>query len=306
MRRVSIVLSVLIAITVASPVRAWLTLGHHKLAVAATDLLPADVPAFVAEGAEVIGSVAEDPDFWKLRFTPQLRSTEGPEHFLDSEELDGMTLPTDRYEYIEALIRRGKDPARVGMLPYAIAEGIQKLSLAFAEYRCWPRDADIQQKILVYAGRLAHYAGDLEQPLHTTVDYDGRVDAAGKSPHSGIHFRVDGLIQDVPLTRSEAIGSCRVPVLEGDLLTAVMEQFEKSHTLVDRVYTLIPPPDKIANKNWHPSDVPEVKEFTAGRFCASAGFIAATIERAWRDSAAIEIPFWHREGKPRTYSCRPD
>lgn len=306
MRRVGIVLSVLIAITVASPVRAWLTLGHHKLAVAATDLLPADVPAFVAEGAEVIGSVAEDPDFWKQRFTPELRSAEGPEHFLDSEELDGMMLPPDRYEYTKVLVRQGKDPERVGMLPYAITEGIQKLTLAFAEYRCWPRDASIQEKILVYAGRLAHYAADLEQPLHTTVDYDGRVDAAGKSPHSGIHFRVDGLIQDVPLTRTEAIGSCRVPVLEGDLLTAVMGQFEKSYAQVDRVYRLIPPPGEVRNSDWHPSKMPEVKNFTAERFCASAGFIAATIERAWRDSAKVEIPFWHREGKPRTYACRPD
>lgn len=306
MRRVSILLSLLLAVMLSSPARAWLTVGHHELAVAATDLLSDDVPAFVSNGAEVIGAVAEDPDYWKMRDTPQLRAAEYPEHFLDFEELDGMPLPPDRYKYVAALIRRGKDPARVGTLPYAVAEGIQKLTLSFAEYRCWPRDPAIQQKILIYAGRLAHYAADLEQPLHTTVDYDGRVDATGRSPRSGIHFRVDELIQDVPLSKSEAIGSCSVPPLQGELLDAVMTQFQKSHALVDRVYSLIPPPGTVSNKDWHPDEIADVKAFTAERFCASAGFIAAAIDRAWHDSAGIELPLWQREGKPRTYACRPN
>src|SRR5437764_832460 len=48
-------------------------------------------------------------------------------------------------------------------------------------------------------GILAHYAGDICMPLHTTVDYDGRVTADGRSPHSGIHAKVDSLIEKLPL-----------------------------------------------------------------------------------------------------------
>jgi len=299
--------SQLLALTLAGsvPAVAWLTNGHHMVAVAATQLLPPEMPAFLRDGATVIGEVAEDPDYWKNRGTPELRDAERPEHFLDIEELQGVSLPPTRYEYLASLIREGKDPRSVGLLPYAILEGTQKLTLSFAEYRCWPHDESIRQKTLVYAGRLAHYAADLEQPLHTTVDYDGHVGPDGESPHSGIHFRTDALIGDVPLTRQEAIGSCTVPDLQGDLLQAIMNQFQRSHQLVDRVYDLIPPPSRVPNGAWHPAEDPAVKAFVQDRYCAAAGFIAAVFERAWRDSADIEIPQWQRGGKLRTFACGP-
>jgi hypothetical protein len=295
----------LILCFMAAPASAWLTVGHHKVAVAAETLLPDDMPEFFRAGAEVIGHVAEDPDYWKNSGTPALRAIESPEHFLDVEELHGKPLPPQRYAFLTSLIRQGLDPARVGMLPYAILEGTQKLTVAFAEYRCWPHDPIIREKILVYAGRLAHYAADLEQPLHTTVDYDGRAGAGGASPHTGIHFRVDALIGDVPLTRHEALGACTAPVLEGDLLGAIMTQFDTSHQLVDRVYELVPPPASVPNSQWHPADSPAVKEFVEDRYCAATGFVAAVFERAWRDSAQIELPEWQREGKTRTFACHP-
>src|SRR5581483_6890740 len=96
---------------------------------------------------------------------------EGPEHYLDSELLKDRPLPPTRYRFIALCAELNLDPSKVGLVPYAIAEGTERLAIAFAEHRKWPQNPYIQQKALVYAGRLAHYSCDLCMPLHTTIDH---------------------------------------------------------------------------------------------------------------------------------------
>lgn len=279
----------------------WHTDGHNRLARAAVARLPASVPAFFRQAAAVVGHTAEDPDLWKHDATPQLRGTETPEHFLDVEDLEGRGLAPQRWAFVDTLVRHRLDPQRVGMLPYAIVEGTQKLALTFAEHRQWPRDEAIRWKTLVYAGQLAHYAGDLAQPLHTTVHYDGRRREDGSSPHTGIHFLVDGLFTSVPFDPEEALAGLAPKAPRGDLLPAVMERFRGVHREVGRVYRL-EPDLRTLEQGGEPSR--ELVAFTHERFRDGTAFLAGLLLRAWRDSADIELPGWHDREQADTPRAR--
>jgi len=178
-----------------TPALAWNGSGHYRIAEAAVLALPDEGPGFFRWGAGTVAHTAIDPDVMKSRDTPQLGHQEYPEHFLDLELLNGESLPQLRYDFVTRCVSLERRPNQVGFVPYAVTEGTQRLSLAFAEYRCWPENPHVRSKALIYAGLLAHYAEDMVQPLHTTVHYDGRATEAGESPRSGIHRQVDSLFE---------------------------------------------------------------------------------------------------------------
>jgi hypothetical protein len=95
-------------------------------------------------------------------------------------------------------------------LPYAIAEWTERLSIAFAEHRKYPANPYIQNKCLVYAGFLAHYAQDLCMPLHTTIHHDGRANPDGSTPKTGIHPRVDSLVEKLDMQPAQLAANQRV------------------------------------------------------------------------------------------------
>ncbi|HVS02505.1 MAG TPA: hypothetical protein VMT16_07020 [Thermoanaerobaculia bacterium] len=291
MRAVASVLaacSALAAGLAAAPAVAWFTDGHAMVAAAAAEALPPEVPAFFRDGSATIAHLSVDPDVMKARETPQLRAQESPEHYLDLELLRGSELPADRYEYLEMLQRLEVDPAQVGMLPYAVIEGLQRLTLAFAEHRRWPQDPDVRTKALVYAGLLAHYAGDLVQPLHTTIHHDGRLLPDGKSPHTGIHQRVDALLERTRFDRSRALAGIRCQAF-ADPWQAILAQLAASHGLVDETYRLetqLLPPEEGASSS------PQVTAFAAARYRDAVSFLASLYRTAWERSAPIELPSW--------------
>ena len=149
---------------------AWWGGGHEILTRASVRALPGAMPAFLRRGEDLTAHVANDADLFKNRAVPQLADAEAPEHFFDIERLSRRSVPDTRYAFIRACAERGLDPSKVGLLPYAVAEWTERLTIAFAEHRRWPDDPRVEQKCLVYAGMLAHYAEDLCQPLHVTAD----------------------------------------------------------------------------------------------------------------------------------------
>ena len=186
-------------------------------------------------------------------------------------------------------------PNTVGLLPYAIEEWYGRLTLAFAEHRRWPKDSRIKAKALYVAGVLAHYTEDAAQPLHTTIHFDGRAKADGKSPHSGIHGKVDALPEKIGLTAAEvARGMKPVEAFpQGGAFTAAMTFIRESHAKVDLVYKLegkLPAEDAPV-----PAKVdPEVRAFALERARAAAGFTARVWYSAWAHSAKLRLPGWHK------------
>jgi hypothetical protein len=250
------------------------------------------VPALAASSAA--------PDVWKEKVATALRAAEGPNHYIDLELLQNRALPADRWKY-EGLCREVRTSARTaGCLPYSIQEWWERLLLAFAEHRAWPKDERVRAKTLYIAGVLAHYAQDAAQPLHTTVHFDGRLRPDGSSPRSGIHARVDALPEKLRLTAKEVADAAggKLPTLgPGGVAAMIMEAIRESHAKVDLVYKLekkLPdseaaPPEKVD---------PEVRAFALERMGAGARLTAALWYSAWTASADVKLPAWHSAYAP--------
>lgn len=272
------------------PAHGWHTEGHLYPTVAAVEALPDDVPAHFRERAMCIGRLAVRPDVKRDRDLPQLFSTEGPEHYFNLERLEGAELPETRYRFLHLCERMDINPYRVGTAPYAVAEWTQRLTLAFAEHRADPESEHVRAKCLVYAGILAHYAADLQMPLHTSIHHDGRADADGESPRTGIHQKVDALPTMVPFNEmfAEPLPAPRHAFGPGGVFGYIVEELMASHALVDDVYEM---EDAIPPRN-EPIESERVRAFTIERMRASATYIANLYHSAWVNSAEIELPHW--------------
>jgi hypothetical protein len=276
------------ALAAAGPVQAWYVDGHRQVAVEAVRLLPPEVPAFFREAAVSVGEAAVDPDVLKAPATPALRDRESPEHFLDWELLEGRTLPELRSQYGRLLAALQRDPAAVGTLPYAVVEAAERLTLAFAEHRRWPDNALLRARAVLEAGGLAHYAADTCQPLHTTIHHDGRARPDGSSPHTGVHARMDALLERAPFDRAAALAGL-VVVAASDPREQVLQAFAGAHERVEEVYAREQDLDTPApGRAWPEATL----ALAAERYRAAVGLVAALYLGAWERSASIELPAW--------------
>ncbi len=285
-----IVLIQLVLLTCVSSTQAWFAEGHILVVRATMTTLPDELPAFFREGGNVIAHLSVDPDAFKHRRLPQLTDREEPDHFFDLELVQAEPLPDKRHAFIELCQRLNQKPAKVGYLPYAIAEHTQQLTLAFAEYRRFSQDPVVQMKVLVYAGLLAHYAADLSQPLHCTIHWDGRADpVTGKSPRSGIHARIDALIEQVQPTTEELTQGIQ-PAVMTNLFTEVLTQIDESRKHIDKTYEL---EASLPGKEPRPAVIdPQVRAYTVQRTRHAVQVTANLYLTAWRNSETIELPDW--------------
>lgn len=266
------------------PGHAWWGRGHEVLTRAAIRGLPADMPAFLRAGEATVAHAAYDPDLYKNPGLPHLTDAEHSEHYLDLELVERALLPETRYAFFDMCAARGLNPSEIGLLPYAIAEWVERLALAFAEHRRWPANPVIQQKCLLHAGMLAHYAQDACQPLHVTVHYDGRKLADGSVQGRGVHEDVDALIERLDLDADKLAGPRRSRS-EGQLMASILAEIDSSRALLDTVYRLAPVMANIRH--------PAVRAFGVERARAAVGFTVWLYHTAWRRSAQVSLPQWH-------------
>lgn len=276
-------LAILALLVCGGPAWGWWAGGHALLTRAAVQVLPAEMPEFFRQGGEAMALCTAEPDAERNAALPHLKSASRGEHFIDLELLGGRSLPEHRYEYLKLCAEAGLDPAQVGTVPYAVAEWTEKLALAFAQHRRWPGNAMVQAECLLTAASLAHYAEDLCEPLHATLHFDGRAGTDGKSPRSGIHAKVDTLLERLSLDPRE-LAEGLAPAAVDSLMPAILAQLQASNALVDSVYVL---EGELGNL-----ESPHVRAFAEERARAAAGFTAALYVRAWQISAAIELPAW--------------
>jgi len=157
------------------------------------------------------------------------------------------------------------------------------LAVAFAEYRQWPDNLAVQAKCLIYAGYIGHYAQDLCHPLHVTIHFDGWVTSDGTSPRTGIHAKVDGLIQKLNPDVESLVDGQEISPPES-LMEAIRNEFQLSHMLVGRAYELERALSSAAG-SWDPG--PALTAFGGERAWEGVRFTAALYLAAWERSATL-------------------
>ncbi len=259
----------------------WWSGGHETIAEAAASRLPDDVPAFFRKGGRELAHFSVDPDRWKNREMTFLRRAEEGNHYLDSEDLEGKTLPgTNRFDAMKMIYGElKKDPYKVGLLPYAIMEEYEKLVVGFYDYRKAPTNPAIPMKCLVYGGTLAHYTGDAAMPLHTTRDYDGRKQPDGTIKQKGIHAKIDGFPEKNGFKPEEVCRGLEPKKIE-DVWKYVMKFIEESSTHIPRCYEL-----DAAGAFEKPTD--ESRTFIMARVRAGTQFTLDLWYNAWLRSEKL-------------------
>lgn len=204
---------------------AWDYEGHRTVNLLALESLPTDFPAFVKtpENRERIAFLAGEPDRWRNVSDLALRHSNGPDHYIDIEELeDAGLVPAELNEFrhlysVQYAVGRAAHPDRfapidpeknkdhvrelAGYLPWSITESYARLKSGFAYLKAYeehggtPEEiANARANILYIMGVMGHYVGDSAQPLHTTKHFNGW---SGENPNGyttarTIHSWIDG------------------------------------------------------------------------------------------------------------------
>lgn len=195
---------------------AWDYEGHRVLSQIGLTVLPTNFPAFVHApmARERIAFLGGEPDRWRNTADTALRHVNGPDHFLDLEDLAPLglkpeTLPPLRYDYVAEVARhhakaspeKKEDGAgAVGFLPWSITEWHARLKSSFGSLKVYEElgteeeVANARQNVLYAMGVLGHFVGDASQPLHTTRHFNGWVGANPKSYTTSkkFHAWIDG------------------------------------------------------------------------------------------------------------------
>jgi hypothetical protein len=204
---------------------AWDYDGHHAINELALASLSKDFGAFELTPALKgrIEFLAGEPDRWRNVGDLPLKNVNGPDHYIDMEDLKlfGLTpetLPLMRYDFAADIAKaRAAHPEKFppidpekdadhtreldGFLPWAITENYAKLKSdfsslkAFRKYGGTPAEiANAQADCIYVMGVMGHYVGDGAQPLHTTVHYNGWAgdNPKGYTTRTTFHAWIDG------------------------------------------------------------------------------------------------------------------
>ncbi|MFN7728307.1 MAG: hypothetical protein ACK5P7_04050 [Bdellovibrio sp.] len=187
---------------------AWGGRGHHTICEAASFLVQKKgLKDYLTSRPHMMGHLCNIPDFYWKSLGPDVGKLGNPTHFIDSEliGLKVIDIPTDYKKIIadyEGKPSKAKDGSAVFSIPTEFGSAWwradQFFRRAIALGPAW-KEAKIpsgfkeeQDENLAYnksaydfvvnLGLMGHFVGDMGQPFHGTLDYDGW--GAG---HGGIH-----------------------------------------------------------------------------------------------------------------------
>lgn len=196
------VLAVLCAALTAAPLPAlaWGAQGHRIVNGAAMRALPATVPPFLRTQSahDEVALLGPEADRVKGAGAP-LDGDDNPAHYLDARDdasVAGVVklsaLPADRHAYDVALrgAQTPTDEWGQGYLPYAIADGWERIARDFAYWRVdvvgeksaasaeerafFGFDRAVREAVTLRdIGYWGHFVGDGSQPLHVSVHFNG-------------------------------------------------------------------------------------------------------------------------------------
>jgi hypothetical protein len=182
------------------PASAWSIDAHSAIANAAIELLPSPWRQFFGYYAGLLAETATYPDIYYRESDPN----ESPRHFIDLE------------------IWNPNDPS-TGTLPQAVEGFTGEMESAILA-KDW-------NSMFIDAGRVSHYAADVTQPYHTTVNYDPQT-RNGVGVHQLFESAALAHLSEIRMVGSADVG----PIMPISNLTAfVMETAVQSHSFLSSI-----------------------------------------------------------------------
>jgi len=167
----------------------WGENGHKTVTRLAIDATPEPLRTMLNKYLPELQETSMDPD---RRKSEPGTDNESGRHYIDIDFFEAYPFEAFPQELNLAEAKYGSiEINRQGIVPWAIEESFQNLVEAWeTNDPNWMR----------WFGDLAHYVGDLHQPMHTTANFDGQ-----KSGNRGIHalfesVMVDGFWDDSQVT----------------------------------------------------------------------------------------------------------
>jgi hypothetical protein len=301
---------------------AWDYEGHYTINQLALATLPTNFPAFVLTPAARgrIGFLAGEPDRWRNTSELALAHVNGPDHYLDLEQLEDYgltpgTLPPLRYDFTVKLgLARAAHPEKfepidpdkdrdhtrelVGFLPWAITEYYAKLKSEFSYLKTFqayggtPEEiANAEANIIYTMGVMGHFVGDGSQPLHTSKHHNGWV---GENPHGyptnrtfhawidGGYFRkIGGLKPEVLSRRMQPAQHVGNPELPDGFFQVAVAYVVAQNKLVEPLYKL----EKERKLSPRGDEInPEGRAFMEGQIVRGAQMLGDIWLSAWQDA----------------------
>ncbi|MGZ7041192.1 MAG: hypothetical protein ACXVH7_05315 [Thermoanaerobaculia bacterium] len=278
---------------------AWGEKGHLMINEAATLATPNELPPFFHRAYARLIYLGPEPDRWYTGGFESIRAANFPEHFLNYEYIANLELPADRYRFIDLLYtsgtlrRHGIENATTGFAPWRIAELTDELTV---EWNLWRKSVagaerqQIEDNIIHVAGILGHYVGDVANPQHTTIHYNGWVGSTNPEHFRNdcdTHVRFENDFVNRAIDLDAVRQHMRPPRLHTDYFATAMEHIRESNALVLPLYRL--DRDGAFDKGLGSA---EGREFAAERLGAGASMLRDLWWSAYRNSEK-PLADWH-------------
>ena len=271
---------------------AWGEDGHRWINRIAAEKLPDDAPQFLRSAADRLSFLGPEPDRWRdARGTIRaLANGSAPDHFIDIDDPEFFkAIPADRYQYSDWLRSKGKEPSKIGFLPYAMLEGYEKIMVLFRQWRD-PKNAaerqQFEQNIIYCAGVLGHYVADASQPMHVTVNYNGWVTSPNPEgfTRDPIHGKFESDFVRARIKPDDFRDLVKVSRNLDDPFAEIKKYIFDSYAQVDNLYRL----DR--KVRWDAANTSlESKQFVTRRLAAGAQMLSDLWYTAWVKSGEPEL-----------------
>jgi hypothetical protein len=274
----------------------WGFLVHRTIHQLAVYELPRPMRPFFYKHMQYLVDNAGRPDQRRNQ-----DSTEAPKHFIDLEAFGDSAAWKMPFSWEEAVKRYTKDTLfEYGYVPYHIITMKNKLTEAFRSLN--------KDSILFYANDLAHYIGDANVPLHSSLNYDGQL-----TNQHGLHSLWESMIPELEIQQYNLYSGHKARYLR-DPEQTIWDCIRRAHLLLPDVFGK----EIEATKGFTDSTKfrvqvrrgREVKSFTAPFAKAYNELLGKTINEQLLHSADMIADFWYTAwvdaGKPDLSSLSPN
>ena len=189
MKRASKIWLIILVFILPSILTGWGYEGHRRINYLASRQLKGPFGRFLMQHSDKLKLYGPVPDYIK-----GLDRSGYHHHFIDADFYDTYpfdNIPRDRKGFYE---KYGEEAIKkMGDAPWYIEKLCNRIIYLMKNNRF--------EEALFNMGELGHYIGDIHQPLHVVLNYNGQ-----KTGNDGVHFRWEVRLIDEYIRRIEPIG----------------------------------------------------------------------------------------------------